>query len=667
MARVEEEINKLVRHTENAEAEIERLEASIMEIENGSGALTESAVNPELERLRVENSKLKYQITHLKRSIQEEKEKSADHMVNIVTTLVSVFERGVHAAFPDVSVAVVVTPAAQEKFGDYQCNSAMNIAQLLKQADKKVNPREVAQKIINSLPSCQLIGQVELAGAGFINVRLQKDFVSRQISELLQKGVRSPQCGPQKRVVIDMSSPNIAKEMHVGHLRSTIIGESISNLMMFLGHDVLKLNHLGDWGTQFGMLITHLQDKFPDYRTVSPPIGDLQSFYKESKVRFDSDEDFKKRAYSAVVKLQSYEPDYVKAWTLICDESRSEFSMVYKRLNIEKLVDRGESFYQEMMASAVQELEQKGMLEVDEGRKICWPPGMTVPLTIVKSDGGFTYDTSDMAALRHRLRDEHADMIFYVVDQGQSIHLNSVFLAGAKAGWFDPSVTRVEHVGFGVVLGEDKKKFKTRSGETVRLVDLLNEGIRRSELKLIEKGRDKALTTEEFTAAKEAVAYGCIKYADLSHNRVNDYVFSFDKMLDDRGNTAVYLQYAYMRIRSIARTANVSAVQIQSEAICTTIELDNPKEWKLAKLVLRFPEIIDRCVADLTPHTLCDYLYELATTFTEFYDACYVIEKDRQTGEVVCVNISRLLLCEATANVMKQGFIILGLNTVERM
>lgn len=669
MANIEAEISKLVQHAENAEAEIQRLEASIMEIENGSSVLTSDTMNPEVERLFVENSKLKYQITHLKRSIAEENEKAShdDHMVNLVTTLTSVFERAIRSAFPDISVAVAVTPAAQEKFGDYQCNSAMNIAQLLKKEEKKVNPREVAQKIIDNLPTCELIGKVELAGAGFINVHLQKDFVSRQISELLQKGVRPPQSGPRRRVVIDMSSPNIAKEMHVGHLRSTIIGESISNLMLFMGHDVLKLNHLGDWGTQFGMLITHLQDKYPDYHSVSPPIGDLQSFYKESKVRFDSDEDFKKRAYSAVVKLQNYEPDYVKAWTLICDESRREFSVVYKRLNIENLVDRGESFYQEMMTSVVQELEQKGMLEVDEGRKICWPPGMTVPLTVVKSDGGFTYDTSDMAAVRHRLKDERADMIFYVVDQGQSIHLNSIFLAAAKAGWFDPAVTRVEHVGFGVVLGEDKKKFKTRSGETVRLVDLLNEGVRRSEQKLIEKGRDKVLTAEELTAAKEAVAYGCIKYADLSHNRVNDYVFSFDKMLDDRGNTAVYFQYAYMRIRSIARTANVGSAQIQSAASGTTIELDNAKEWKLAKLVLRFPEVIDRCVADLTPHTLCDYLYELATTFTEFYDACYVVEKNRSTGEVVNVNASRLLLCEATANVMKQGFTILGLSTVERM
>lgn len=669
MAKIEGELIKLTHKAENAETEIRALEASIAELKNGKFALTEDFITPELEKLLTENSKLKYQITHLRRSIMAEKEKDGAFMPSMLSMVTGVFQQAIRSAFPQLadSIPIAVTPAAQEKFGDYQCNSAMNIAQLLKTDAKKVNPREVAQSIVDHMPKSELIVKVELAGAGFINVHLNKDYVSRQISDILLKGVRPPPVGRRRRVIVDMSSPNIAKEMHVGHLRSTIIGESISNLMAFMGHDLLKLNHLGDWGTQFGMLIAHLKDKFPNYLTVSPPIGDLQAFYKESKVRFDTDEEFKKRAYADVVRLQSYEKDVVTAWNHICTESRREFTKVYDRLNIRNLVDRGESFYQQMMQDVVLELEGKGMVLLEEGRKICWPPGMSVPMTVVKSDGGFTYDTSDMAALRHRLVEEKADVILYVVDAGQAIHLNSIFLAGAKAGWFDPAVTRVEHVGFGVVLGEDKKKFKTRSGETVRLIDLLDEGIKRSEQKLIEKGRDKVLSPEEMKAAMEAVAYGCIKYADLSHNRINDYVFSFDKMLDDKGNTAVYLQYAYMRIRSIARTANVSLDDIAASMSTTKIELDSPKEWKLAKLVLRFPEIIERFVADLTPHTLCDFLYELATTFTEFYDACYVVEKDRQTGEIVRVNMSRLLLCEATANVMKQGFSILGLNTVDRM
>lgn len=664
-------VAQVAAQAETAEADIKELQDLIAELKDGHVEISEDDMCPELQKLATENQKLKFQILHLTKNIEIEEsvgKSKGPKMISILGTVTRVFEQAILKAFPDMlNAPVAVTSSTQEKFGDYQCNSAMTISQMLKKDQKGCNPREIAQKIINAMPENDIIGKVEIAGAGFINVFLKKDTVSHLISDILKNGVNPPDVGRSKKVVIDMSSPNIAKEMHVGHLRSTIIGESISRLQEFIGHSVLKLNHLGDWGTQFGMLIAHLQEKFPDYLSVSPPIGDLQAFYKESKVRFDADEEFKKRGYAAVVKLQSYEPDFVKAWTLICDESRNEFTKIYERLNIENLVNRGESFYQPLMPGVVDQLEKQGLVEVDEGRKICWPPGISVPLTIVKSDGGFTYDTSDLTALQHRLNVEKADSILYVVDQGQAIHLNGVFQMGAKAGWFDPQVTRVEHVGFGVVLGEDKKKFKTRSGDTVRLIDLLDEGIRRAEQKLIEKGRDQVLTPEELKLAKEAVAYGCIKYADLSHNRMNDYVFSFDKMLDDKGNTAVYLQYAYMRIRSISRATNVTAEQVQNAIQSTAIVLDHPKEWKLAKLVLKLPEIVLRCVDDLLLHTLCDYLYELATTFTEYYDNCYVVEKDRQSGEILNVNMSRLLLCEATANVMKQGFSILGLKTVERM
>ncbi|CAB1316476.1 unnamed protein product [Coregonus sp. 'balchen'] len=440
--------------------------------------------------------------------------------------------------------------------------------------------------------------------------------------------------GPEKskkKVVVDFSSPNIAKEMHVGHLRSTIIGDSMCRLFEFLGYDVLRLNHVGDWGTQFGMLIAHLQDKFPNYLTVSPPIGDLQAFYKESKKRFDEEEDFKKRAYQCVVKLQSKDPAFIKGWNLICDVSRNEFQKVYNCLDIQ-IIERGESFYQEKMTAVVKEFEAKGLVEMDEGRKIVFAQGQQIPLTVVKSDGGYTYDTSDLAALRQRLFDEKADIIIYVTDSGQGTHFQVVFAAAQMIGWYDPKVTRVEHAGFGVVLGEDKKKFKTRSGDTVRLMDLLDEGLKRSMDKLKEKERDKVLSTEELTKAQRSVAFGCIKYADLSHNRINDYVFSFDKMLDDRGNTAAYLLYAFTRIRSIARLANIDEAALRKAAETTEVLLQHDKEWKLGKCLMRFPEILQKILDDLLLHTLCDYLYELATTFTEFYDSCYCIEKDRQTG-----------------------------------
>ncbi|XP_059208366.1 arginine--tRNA ligase, cytoplasmic [Centropristis striata] len=624
--------------------------------------------SPRLDELRDENAKLKYRLNVLKRSLQEER---ATHcgksMTNINERLQEIFGEAIRAACPELdNPPLSVAPNQQAKFGDYQCNSAMAMAQMLKSKGMKINPREIAEKIIQNLPENELILKTEIAGPGFINIHLKKMFVSKLLSNLLVNGVQPPPLASKKKVVVDFSSPNIAKEMHVGHLRSTIIGESMCRLFEFLGYDVLRLNHVGDWGTQFGMLIAHLQDKFPDYLTSSPPISDLQAFYKESKKRFDDEEDFKKRAYQCVVRLQSKEPDFIKAWNLICDVSRKEFQRVYDCLDI-KIIERGESYYQEMMTRVVKEFEEKGLVELDEGRKIVFAPGQQIPLTIVKSDGGYTYDTSDLAALHNRLFDEKADMIIYVTDSGQATHFQVVFAAAQMIGWYNPQVTRVEHAGFGVVLGEDKKKFKTRSGDTVRLIDLLEEGLKRSMDKLKEKERDKVLTPEELTKAQRSVAFGCIKYADLSHNRINDYVFSFDKMLDDRGNTAAYLLYAFTRIRSIARLANIDEATLRKAAETTEVVLDHEKEWKLGKCILRFPEILQKILDDLLLHTLCDYLYELATTFTEFYDSCYCVEKDRKTGEVVKVNMWRMLLCDATAAIMAKCFDILGINPVGRM
>merc|ERR1719300_1988383 len=349
--------------------------------------------------------------------------------------------------------------------------------------------------IVANIPTNKMIEKLEVAGPGFVNIFIKKAFIQAELDVLVDKGVRPPAIGRKKRVIVDFSSPNIAKEMHVGHLRSTIIGDSICRLLEFLGHDVMRLNHTGDWGTQFGMLIAHLQDEFPNYKTESPPISDLMSFYKQSKARFDSDEEFKARAYACVVKLQAHEEDYLKAWNLICDVSRREFQKVYDRLDI-SLIERGESFYQDRMKDVVKDLGQKNHLEEDEGRKIMWAEGIQVPLTVIKSDGGFTYDTSDMAAIRQRVEEEAADWLVYVTDAGQATHFQSFFACAEKAGYTRPGV-RVDHVGFGVVLGEDKKKFKTRSGDTVRLVELLDEGLKRSKDKLLEKEREKVLNEEE--------------------------------------------------------------------------------------------------------------------------------------------------------------------------
>uniref|UniRef100_A0A1A8L110 Arginine--tRNA ligase, cytoplasmic n=2 Tax=Nothobranchius pienaari TaxID=704102 RepID=A0A1A8L110_9TELE len=648
---------------QHQEREIQSLSAEIESLKNPQNL----SPLPGLDELREENAKLKYRLNVLKRSLQEDPCDCSKSMLNINQRLQEVFGDAIRVSFPELhNPPLAVTPNQQAKFGDYQCNSAMAMAQMLKAKGAKVSPREIAEKIVQNLPDNEFIQKTEIAGPGFINVHLKKTFVSRLLTNLLMNGVQPPPLASRKKVVVDFSSPNIAKEMHVGHLRSTIIGDSMSRLFEFLGYDVLRLNHVGDWGTQFGMLIAHLQDKFPDYLTVSPPIGDLQAFYKESKKRFDEDEDFKKRAYRCVVRLQSKEPDFLRAWNMICDVSRREFQRVYDCLDI-KLVERGESYYQDRMTRVVKEFEDRGLVELDEGRKIVFTPGQSLPLTVVKSDGGYTYDTSDLAAVHQRLFEENADIIIYVTDSGQGPHFQLVFAAAQMIGWYDPKVTRVEHAGFGVVLGEDKKKFKTRSGDTVRLMDLLEEGLKRSMDKLKEKERDKVLTPDELLKAQRAVAFGCIKYADLSHNRINDYVFSFDKMLDDRGNTAAYLLYAFTRIRSIARLANIDESTLRRAAETTEIILDHEKEWKLGKCILRFPEILQKILEDLLLHTLCDYLYELATTFTEFYDSCYCVEKDRQTGEVLKINMWRMLLCEATATIMAKCFDILGINPVQRM
>uniref|UniRef100_A0A182PMQ6 Probable arginine--tRNA ligase, cytoplasmic n=1 Tax=Anopheles epiroticus TaxID=199890 RepID=A0A182PMQ6_9DIPT len=619
----------------NIEKEIQVLQTSIANTRAGRGLED----NVELKTLMEENIKLKHRLEILQAAIAKEGADSpTSSNISIIGQLQQVFSEAIRKAFPGVPFDAVITISTSPKFGDYQCNSAMQIAQHLKQQSIKSSPREVAQKLVEQLQSpIVCVDKLEIAGAGYEGI----------VVPIIEK----------KRVIVDFSSPNVAKEMHVGHLRSTIIGDSICRFLEYLGHDVLRINHIGDWGTQFGMLIAHLQEKFPNFQTVSPPISDLQAFYKESKIRFDSDEAFKKRAYECVVKLQSGEPSYLKAWNLICDVSRKEFQIIYNRLDV-KLIERGESFYQSRMQKIVQELKQAQFLEEDDGRLIMWGEDRSgIPLTVVKSDGGFTYDTSDMAAIKQRLHEEKADWLIYVTDAGQATHFQTIFSCAKRAKILDDSKHRVDHVGFGVVLGEDGKKFKTRSGDTVKLAELLDEGLKRAMDKLVQKERNLVLTPEELTAAQESVAYGCIKYADLSHNRNNEYVFSFDKMLEDKGNTAVYLLYAYTRIRSIARNCGGDfANNMQKVIDSTDIKLEHEKEWKLAKVLLRFTDVMLLIMKNLSLHHLCEFVYEVCTTFSEFYDS-----------EIIKVYASRILLCEATSRVLGKCFDILGLKPVHKI
>ncbi|CAK9300229.1 unnamed protein product, partial [Gordionus sp. m RMFG-2023] len=670
------------------EKQLDRFNKEIKELK-----ALDQVVNDELRqredtsKIHNENLKLKYQLHHLKKSLDEAHKERHKYTPSILFVLQQFFTRAIHDAYPNIEESLeasIQNCGSQSTFGDYQCNSAMSLYKVMKSKQnmkkKKISdPKMIAEQLTRNLLQAQknyMIDLLTIAPPAFINITLAKTPIIDILTNFLKEGsILPPNPGPKYKVIVDLSSPNLAKEMHVGHLRSTIIGDSLCRLLEYLGFDVLRLNHVGDWGTQFGMLIAHLQEKFPDYLKISPSIGDLQCFYKESKVRFDNDPEFKKRAYENVVKLQGREDNIMAAWKLICDESIREFQAIYDLLDI-KLVYRGESFYQDMMKGMILELQSQNKLVNEDGRLVMFVKNHDVPLILQKSDGGFTYDTSDLASIRHRIQEEKGQRLIYVVDSGQSLHFNALFGACKELGW--ASNVKLEHAAFGVVLGEDKKKFKTRSGDTIRLLDLISEGLKRTEAKLIEKGRDKVLTPAEFEAAKNAVALSCIKYADLSNNRTKDYIFSFDKMLDDRGNTAAYLLYAYTRIRSIGRlaghdrnTLRKMMLSLETNATPTNntfggFKLEHEKELKLAKILCRIGEIILQVTDTLLIHTLCDYLYEVSCVFTEFYDNCYCVEKDK-AGNIVKVSIERLMICEITALVMELCFKILGIVPVERM
>jgi len=653
---------QMLAHTESVEKEISKLRSEIEELEKSV------KIDPDIAKLETQNNKLKYQIAHLQQAIEKEKSK---RMIAFPTYFGEKIETVVSKLYPGVNAKIEVGPN-KGKNGDYQCSCSFLINKELSKMGQKTNPKEIANNLSQNFEDVSCLEKIEVTGPGFLNFYLKPNFVNSQIQDVLVNGVRAPPCKKLQKVFVDFSSPNIAKEMHVGHLRSTIIGDVVCRLLEFVGHDVHRVNHLGDWGTQFGMLIAHLQDQFPNYTTESPPIENLQAFYKESKARFDADPDFKARAYKCVVALQGGDETIMKGWRLICDISLREFNKIYERLDI-RLDPVGESFYQKKMEELVPELEAAGYLKRSEGCKLIFVEDEDVPMMVVKSDGGFTYDTSDLAAIKYRMVTSGADWGVYVVDSGQGLHFKLLFSAAKTIGLVKPE-QKLSHVGFGVVLGEDRKKFKTRSGDTVKLKDLLDEGLQRAEKKIRdkevikkEKGGAGLLSEEEIRACRDAVTYGCIKFADLSCTRTNDYVFSFDKMLDDKGKTAVYLLYALTRIRSIARNAGKSREELLEHAKQNPLNLEHEAELKLAKMLLRFAEVIEEITETLQPHTLCNYLYDISTVFTFFYDNCYCIQKDRETGEIVKIHMDRLLLCEATAQVMEKCFDLLGIRTVSRM
>lgn len=584
-------------------------------------------------------------------------------MKSILETLETRFHRALDAAFgAELTVpAPVVGGASNPKFGDYQSNVALALAKPLGQS-----PRAIADQILEHLAVDDLCEAPTIAGPGFINLTLLPAFLAAQLQQM-QSDPRlgiEPIANPQ-RVIVDFSSPNIAKEMHVGHLRSTIIGDCIARILEFQGHDVLRLNHIGDWGTQFGMLITYLSEVHPAALTTSEALdlGDLVAFYKKAKQRFDEDEAFQAQSRQAVVQLQQGDPEATQAWQLLCEQSRCEFEKIYRDLDIE-LTERGESFYNPLLAEVITDLDKAGLLETDQGAKCVFLEGFTnkqgnpQPLIVQKSDGGFNYATTDLAALRHRITAESAQRIIYVTDAGQANHFAQVFQVAERAGW-TPETVQVVHVPFGLVQGEDGKKLKTRSGETVRLRDLLDEAVSRAQADIKARLADEDRTeAPEFIAhVAQVIGLGAVKYADLSQNRTSNYVFSYDKMLALQGNTAPYMVYAYVRVQGISRKGNIDFSQLGD----TSLTIAEPSELTLAKHLLQMQDILSEVAADLLPNRLCQYLFELSQKFNQFYDQCPVLNAEEPA------RTSRLVLSDLTARTLKLGLSLLGIEVLERM
>jgi arginyl-tRNA synthetase len=575
---------------------------------------------------------------------------------SVSNALVAAF--GTELADTDPLVAATNKP----KFGDYQSNVALSLAKPLQQ-----NPRAIAQLIIDQLQIEAMCETPTIAGAGFINFRLKSNYVGEVLSNIQSnERLGIPQVKPTQKVIVDFSSPNIAKEMHVGHLRSTIIGDAIARILEFRGYEVLRLNHVGDWGTQFGMLIAYLREAYPEALTTADALdlGDLVSLYKKAKIRFDEDAEFKQTARQEVVNLQAGTEDSRRAWKLLCDQSRREFQVIYDLLNI-KLEERGESFYNPFLTDIVTELNNKDLLEKSEGAMCVFLDGFTnkdgdpLPLIVQKTDGGFNYATTDLAAIKYRVKQDQATRIIYVTDSGQANHFAGVFQVARKAGIL-PEDVEVVHVPFGLVLGQDGKRIKTRAGDTVKLKDLLNEAVINAREKLAarlkEEGREE--TPEFITHVAQVTGLSAVKYADLSQNRTSDYKFDFDKMLDLKGNTAPYLLYAYVRPQGISRKGNIDFTQLDSN---TKIVLTKDAELALGKHILQLEAVIKEVESTLLPNRICLYLFELSQKFNQFYEQCDILNADEPQ------KTSRLILADLTARTIKLGLSLLGIDVLERM
>lgn len=545
--------------------------------------------------------------------------------------------------------------SGKPEFGDFQVNGAMGAAKRM-----KLNPRDLASQIIERVDLKGIAKKLEIAGPGFINVHMNNEFLAESLLKNRYEKVAQEN---KQTIVIDHSSPNLAKEMHVGHLRSTIIGDCLSRIFEYQGHNVTRQNHMGDWGTQFGMLIAELEETLDGGDTPELALGDLEVFYQQSKKHFDEDEAFANRARDYVVKLQSGDAHCKALWKKFIEVSVAHNLDIYKRLNVGLTAAhiKPESAYNDDLEPVVEDLFQRGIAIESDGAKVVFLPeladknGNPSPMIIQKSGGGYLYSSTDLAALRYRVNELNADRVLYFIDARQSLHMKQVFITGRKAGYAPRSVS-LEHHPFGTMMGNDGRPFKTRSGGTVKLADLLIEAVQRAE-KLV-RDKNDGLNETEIESISQKVGIGAIKYADLSITRTNDYIFDWDTMLSFEGNTAPYLQYAYTRIRSIFRKAGVNSSDLTSH-----IKIIKNQEKTLALKLLQFESVIDQVAADCYPHTLCSYLYELASAFMSFYENCPVL-KHNVSAET---QSSRLKLCELSAETLACGLDLLGIEVMDRM
>ncbi|WP_432799479.1 arginine--tRNA ligase [Poriferisphaera sp. WC338] len=583
-------------------------------------------------------------------------------MPDIQSIIESKLSTAVAAAFGSdfASADPLINPTRDAKFGDYQVNIAMGLAKKLGQ-----KPRDIAQAIVDNIVLGDEVEKANIAGPGFINLTLKQSAINEHAEKMLGDSDRLALAKTNKpqTVVVDFSSPNVAKEMHVGHIRSTVIGDALSRILAFLGHDVIKQNHVGDWGTQFGMLVQYtINNNMIKHVTQRGMLKSINTIYQESKKLFDEDKEFAADARKRVVDLQAGDQETKDIWKELVKASEVYFDDVYKRLDVSLTLGdiRGESFYNDKLPQVIEDLKTAGLLKESQGADVVYPDGFKdregdpMPMIVRKSDGGFLYATTDLAAAHYRIEELRADRIIYVTDSRQSQHFAMVFQTLREAGWAKDNV-RLDHVPFGTIMGKDKKPFKTRSGDTIKLLDLIMEAKKRAVDILVKKQPDMKVSLAEEIA--HTVGIGCLKYADLSSDRIKDYIFDWDRMLSFDGNTAAYLQNSYVRCMAIFRKGEIDPGSLTSAKILA----EHPAERAMVLKLLQLPQVLAGVAEALEPHRLCNYLYELASLYHSFYEKCPVLKSEGETRQ------SRLALCLLTARTIEKSLGLLGIQTPNQM